>query len=91
MAMPSHTDATIFRLLFPDKDAARKYGMQETRLARYLAKIFGISMEEGGRGQGLRDWCSGGSQTVGCLGSEIEKVALDTDVVSSVRNFYEPT
>lgn len=85
MPVTSVTDATIFRLLFPEKDTARKFGMQETRLARYLAKILGISMEEGGRGHGLREWCAEGQEKHGCLGTEIEKVALAANAVRRLR------
>ena len=67
------TSATVFRLLFPHEDADRKYSMQETRLARYLAKIFGVCTDKGGRGEGLLQWCSEGGG-VGCLGAEIENV-----------------
>ncbi|KAH8093745.1 hypothetical protein BXZ70DRAFT_949037 [Cristinia sonorae] len=66
------TTATIFRLLFPEEDVVRKYGMQETTLARYLADILRVSTSSDGRGQNLVNWNA--ATATGCLGSEVETV-----------------
>ncbi|KAI0831933.1 hypothetical protein BC628DRAFT_1350625 [Trametes gibbosa] len=70
--LPSRGTATIFRLLFPEEDVRRKYGMQETRLAQYLTKILGVSSTSHLRGQRLRKWK--GEDASGCLGNEVETV-----------------
>ncbi|KAJ7180474.1 hypothetical protein C8R46DRAFT_1069579 [Mycena filopes] len=61
--LPDNTTAIVFRLLFPEEDARRKYEMQEKRLATALADCFGISATP------LRQWGVDGSS--GCLGEEI--------------------
>ncbi|TCD68425.1 hypothetical protein EIP91_010826 [Steccherinum ochraceum] len=66
------TTATVFKLLFPEDDIARKYGMQEKILARYLADILLVSTASDGRGRGLANWNA--SDAVGCLGCEVEAV-----------------
>ncbi|OSD05314.1 hypothetical protein PYCCODRAFT_1385066 [Trametes coccinea BRFM310] len=70
--LPPGTTATIFRLLFPEEDVHRKYGMQEARLAEYIAKIIGVSSASHGRGERLRKWK--GEDSLGCLGYEVETV-----------------
>ncbi|KAJ7695203.1 hypothetical protein B0H17DRAFT_1056785 [Mycena rosella] len=64
--LPEGTTAIVFRLLFPEEDARRKYDMQETRLASALADCFGISADA------LHQWGSDGSS--GCLGEEVLNV-----------------
>ena len=70
-------------MLFPSQDAARKYGLQEARLGKYLAKIFGASTQKGGRGRGLIEWCAHDEDNFdsgvreGCLGTEVERVVVE--------------
>ncbi|KAI0358264.1 hypothetical protein OH77DRAFT_1449955 [Trametes cingulata] len=70
--LPPGITATIFRMLFPEEDIRRKYGMQETRLAQHLSKILGVSSSTDGRGERLRKWK--GEDCLGCLGDEVETV-----------------
>ncbi|KAJ3556675.1 hypothetical protein NM688_g1893 [Phlebia brevispora] len=75
--LPRGTASCIFRLLFPNTDVTRKYGMQEAKLSKHIIKILGVSAEKGGRGEGLARWTSedaDGQQRVGCLGAEVQKV-----------------
>lgn len=81
------TTAIIFRLLFPDHDADRKYGMQEARLAQYLAEIIGVSTSPGGRGNALVNW--NGENAVGCLGNEVQDVLeKSTSVTAYIHRIY---
>ncbi|KAI8985616.1 hypothetical protein BD414DRAFT_60158 [Trametes punicea] len=70
--LPAGTVAVVLRSLFPEEDVDRKFGMQETRLAQYIAKILGVSSISHGRGERLRYW--NGEHAFGCLGSEVETV-----------------
>lgn len=74
--LPPDTAAVVFRLLFPEEDIHRKYGLQETRLAQHLVKILGVSSETQGRGKRLQDW--NGDDAVGCLGEEVKDVVAAT-------------
>lgn len=77
---PPGTALSIFRLLFPEADAERKYALQETKLSRLLAKVLGVSTDPGGRGRRLVTWASANKDldasgpTSGCLGVEIQKI-----------------
>ncbi|KII85754.1 hypothetical protein PLICRDRAFT_700571 [Plicaturopsis crispa FD-325 SS-3] len=66
--VPPSTAISIFRLLFPEEDARRKYDLQETRLAGTLARVFGVSGSTS-RGRTLAQW--NGEQASGCLGHEV--------------------
>ncbi|KAF9447719.1 hypothetical protein P691DRAFT_730976 [Macrolepiota fuliginosa MF-IS2] len=55
--------AVCFRLLFPEEDTRRKYDIQETRLASYLAQGLGLPSES------LENWDTYDSS--GCLGIEL--------------------
>ncbi|KAI0955281.1 hypothetical protein AcW1_006907 [Taiwanofungus camphoratus] len=70
--LPPDTTAIVFRLLFPDEDVRRKYGMKETRLARHLAEIYAVSTSANGRGERLLKWK--GEDTPGCLGLEVRNI-----------------
>ncbi|EIN06045.1 DNA ligase/mRNA capping enzyme, partial [Punctularia strigosozonata HHB-11173 SS5] len=70
--LPKGTTAAVFKLLFPEDDARRKYDLQETRLARHLVTILGVSDQPGGRGARLRAWNA--SNASGCLGEEVKRV-----------------
>ncbi|RPD64481.1 hypothetical protein L226DRAFT_545021 [Lentinus tigrinus ALCF2SS1-7] len=74
--LPPDTTAIVFRLLFPDEDVKRKYGLQETRLAQHLVKILGVSSATQCRGERLRNWQQ--EDTMGCLGDEVKDVMLGT-------------
>jgi hypothetical protein len=56
----------VFSLLFPEEDIKRRYDMQETRLAGWLADCFGI------RKDALTMWSDEGKK--GSLGVEVKKV-----------------
>ena len=73
--LPPHTTAIIFRLLFPEENVQRKYGMQETRLAQHLVKILGVSSAAAGRGERLRNWKE--EDALGCLGEEVKTIMSD--------------
>ncbi|KAJ7439863.1 hypothetical protein FB451DRAFT_1445409 [Mycena latifolia] len=64
--LPEGTTKIVFRMLFPEEDTRRKYGMQETKLACALANCFGISAKA------LDQWRTDGSS--GCLGQEVFNV-----------------
>jgi len=54
----------FFRLLFPEEDTKRKYGIQEKQLAGFLSEILGVSRKE------LESWDL--QDATGCLGNELE-------------------
>ncbi|KAK2463717.1 hypothetical protein APHAL10511_004468 [Amanita phalloides] len=66
--LPIGTTHSVFRLLFPEEDARRKYGMQETLFCSHLAQCIGVSSDE------LHRWNTGGAH--GCLGQELQKIIL---------------
>lgn len=66
--LPPDTTAAYFRLLFPEEDVQRKYGIQETRMARLLADCFGIDHKA------FDSWSL--EEATGCLGQEM-KVVLE--------------
>lgn len=54
------TGALVFRLLFPEEDSRRRYGLQEILFGRSLGVALGVSTRPGHAGQKLVDWnCSG--------------------------------
>ena len=73
--LPQDTTAIIFRLLFPEENVQRKYGLQETRLAQHIFKILGISSASEGRGERLKNWK--GEDAMGCLGDEVKTIMSD--------------
>ncbi|KAH9462629.1 hypothetical protein MJO28_002604 [Puccinia striiformis f. sp. tritici] len=82
--IPKQTGKIIFRLLFPDQDIRRKYGLQETRLGSYLGMIFAVSTKSGHRGEPLVKWDSVQEDEQGiergkpgCLGLELQKIIQD--------------
>ncbi|KAF8892101.1 hypothetical protein BD779DRAFT_1510846 [Infundibulicybe gibba] len=62
--VPPGTTAIVFRLLFPEEDARRKYHMQETTLAKALGQSLGLDPAH------LDKWAADGSS--GCLGEELK-------------------
>ncbi|KAF7356774.1 DNA ligase [Mycena venus] len=78
--LPENTTAIVFRLLFPEEDARRKYDMQETRLASALADCFGCDHVP------LGQWAANGSS--GCLGEQVLKVLNKTS--SHAADYISP-
>ena len=74
--LPADTTTIVFRLLFPDEDCQRKYGMQETRLAQHITTVLGVSSDTDGRGERLRNWKE--EDALGCLGDEVLTVMSAT-------------
>ncbi|OCH96368.1 hypothetical protein OBBRIDRAFT_830240 [Obba rivulosa] len=74
--IPPGTTAAVFRMLFPQEDVRRKYGMQETRLAQYIAKILGVSTAPHARGARLANWTA--EDAKGCLGAEVKYIMEGT-------------
>ncbi|PIL24908.1 hypothetical protein GSI_12795 [Ganoderma sinense ZZ0214-1] len=74
--LSADTTTTIFHFLFPDEDGRRKYGMQETRLAQHLTKVFSVSSATDARGERLRSWKE--EDSLGCLGDEVFTVMSAT-------------
>lgn len=83
--LPPGTTGIIFRLLFPEEDARRKYDMQEARLARELCRAFGISSDD--RGGALYRWKEAGGS--GVLGKEVENVLGPTLTVRGPEPAHE--
>ena len=79
--LPPGTTAIVFRFLFPEEDAKRKYDMQETRLAHTISKALCLSRK--GRGERLAAWKA--ETAVGCLGLEVRKVIQGDEVLLFVR------
>ncbi|PSR73821.1 hypothetical protein PHLCEN_2v10391 [Hermanssonia centrifuga] len=77
--LPPSTTEVFFRLLFPEEDVSRKYGIQEAKLAQYLAKILAVSTERDGRGRALVDWKA--ENSVGCLGAEVRNLMEQTYMI----------
>lgn len=76
--LPPGTTAAIFRLLFPDEDAKRKYDMQETRLAQSISRALCVSHKMHERGESLAKWKA--ETAVGCLGLEVRRVIQESGV-----------
>ncbi|GJJ11411.1 hypothetical protein Clacol_005644 [Clathrus columnatus] len=75
--IPAGTCKIFFRLLFPEEDLRRRYNIKETVLAKALAQIYSLSVEEGGGGKRFIEWSDVNSRTsFGCLGLEVEKALL---------------
>lgn len=66
--LPVGTTRSVFRLLFPEEDAQRKYGLQEKLLCSHLAQCISVPIEE------IRCWDAKGAS--GCLGQELYEVML---------------
>lgn len=82
--LPAGITVIVFRMLFPEEDVRHKYGMQETRLAQHLTKIFGVSSAVYGRGERLRNWK--GEDALGCLGNEVETIMTSNSTVRTSRD-----
>lgn len=66
--LPPSTTAICFRMLFPEEDIRRRYGIQETKLTQLLADCFGVEAKV------FQKWSLEASS--GCLGQEL-KVVLE--------------
>ncbi|KAI5999562.1 DNA ligase/mRNA capping enzyme [Pisolithus albus] len=71
--LPRGTTAIILRLLFPEEDMPRKYGLQEARLASYLGGCLDSSTVFTRDTRKLKSWSKESSS--GCLGEELLKFA----------------
>ncbi|GBE86340.1 predicted protein [Sparassis crispa] len=78
--LPYGTTAVVFRLLFPEEDVRRKYGMQETRLGLHLSNVLALSNITHGRGRRLMHWNSQGA--LGCLGVEVRDIMSESSAVT---------
>ncbi|KAH9840015.1 uncharacterized protein C8Q71DRAFT_745448 [Rhodofomes roseus] len=70
--LPPGTTATVFRLLFPEEDAKRKYDMQEARLAQLLSSVLGVVGNGDSPAGRLASWKA--ESAIGCLGHEVRKI-----------------
>ena len=77
--LPPETTCIVLRLLFPEDDVARKYGMQERTLAQQLATVLMVSTASDGGGNRLVAWDV--ESSTGCLGQEVERVMKATSTV----------
>ena len=77
LARPLHqrTGVILFRLLFPEKDSRRRYGLQETTLVKALGRALNLPPSAV---NSLMRWAqpdgSTSTATSGCLGKEINDV-----------------
>lgn len=79
--LPRGTTASVLRLLFPEDDTPRKFGLQETLLAQYLGQCLDSSTVFTGGAKYLKAWSQGSAS--GCLGEEILKYAVPGTEVPS--------
>lgn len=79
-ALKPGTTLAVFRLMFPEEDKERKFGMQERQLAGALGGVLGVEMGKGGRGEGSREWRGG--EGPGCLGRVVGDVVWERNPVS---------
>lgn len=71
--LPRGTTAIVLRLLFPEEDTPRKYGLQEARLASYLGSCLDSSTVFTRDTRKLKSWSK--ESFSGCLGEELLKFA----------------
>ena len=79
--LPRGTTASVLRLLFPEDDTQRKFGLQETLLAQYLGQCLDSSTVFTGGAKQLKLW--GQESASGCLGEELLKHAVPGTEVPS--------
>lgn len=79
--LPRGTTASVLRLLFPEDDTPRKFGLQETLLARYLGQCLDSSTVFTGSTKHLKVWSQ--ESASGCLGEELLKYAVPGTEVPS--------
>jgi len=80
--LPRGTTASVLRLLFPEDDTQRKFGLQETLLAQYLGQCLDSStVFTSGSAKRLKVWNQ--ESASGCLGQELLRyVVPGTEVLS---------
>lgn len=79
--LPRGTTASVLRLLFPEDDTQRKFGLQEALLAQYFGQCLDSSTVFTGGAKHLKLW--GQESASGCLGEELLKHAVPgTEVLS---------
>jgi hypothetical protein len=71
----------FFRLLFPEEDVARRYGIQEKRLYDYLNELFSPKGTMSVWGRVLQ---AVSTQHVGCFGSQVQKAFEAVPIVSYI-------
>ncbi|TFK71618.1 DNA ligase/mRNA capping enzyme [Pluteus cervinus] len=74
----AHATSIIFDLLFPSDDVNRTYGIQETKLARYISRALGVDAAS------LLNWDSEGSS--GVLGVETKKIMQQHHTLESSQS-----
>lgn len=72
--LPRGTIASVLQLLFPEDDAQRKFGLQETLLAQYLGQCLDSSTVFTRGTKHLKVWNQ--ESASGCLGEELFKHAV---------------
>lgn len=81
--LPRGTTASVLRLLFPEDDTPRKFGLQETLLAQYLGQCLDSSTVFTGGAKHLKVWSL--ESASGCLGEELLKYAVPGTEVHSTE------
>ncbi|KAI9464174.1 DNA ligase/mRNA capping enzyme [Boletus coccyginus] len=72
--LPRGTTASVLRLLFPEDDTQRKFGLQETLLAQYLGQCLDSSTVFTGSAKRLKVWSQ--ESASGCLGQELLRYVM---------------
>ncbi|KAG9312953.1 DNA ligase/mRNA capping enzyme [Chiua virens] len=72
--LPRGTTASVMRLLFPEDDTQRKFGLQETLLAQHLGHCLDSSRVFTSDAKHLKVWNKQSGS--GCLGEELLKYAV---------------
>lgn len=88
------TGPILFRLLFPEEDSNRKYGLQETALSRQIMKYLrGLGLGEP-QILSVRDWAGQSNKTrtgrSGCLGEELGHVLRSRSLVRTIFGVIKP-
>eukprot|EP00742_Colponemidia_sp_Colp-10_P010921 GILJ01012057.1.p1 GENE.GILJ01012057.1~~GILJ01012057.1.p1 ORF type:complete len:938 (+),score=126.51 GILJ01012057.1:75-2888(+) len=71
----------FIRLLLPEQDHARRYGMQQTRLCEHLLQIF--AWRDSKRGQEVKQWRTNSSEHRGDLSMAVYNALLQEGAVTS--------
>ena len=79
------TGPILFRLLFPEEDSNRKYGLQETALSRQIIKyLSGLGLGEP-QILSVKDWAGQSNNArrgrSGCLGEELGNILRSRSLV----------
>lgn len=79
--LPSNATVICFRMLFPEEDIRRRYGIQETKMTKLLADCFGIETKI------FQKWSL--EESSGCLGQEL-KVVLERSCSVNFSSLFCP-